>query len=87
MVDWMVAASLAQTLYWVIHGITVHPRKSRTLPFFITSDLDLAGLKLILAQVMSLSWPWRIPALPRADVVVTVSCRDQHVHSKGEEDH
>ena len=43
-----------------------------TLPFFNTSDLDFAGLKYILAQVIFLSRPFKSYLPPMTDVVVTV---------------
>lgn len=41
-----------------------------SFPFFNTMDLDLEGLKLILAQVMSFSSPFKVHLLPGTDVVV-----------------
>lgn len=41
-------------------------------PFFSTMALDLAGLKLILAQEMSFSRPWRIHLPPGTIYVVIV---------------
>ncbi len=60
----------------VMVGMTVPETEkwnlSTTFPFFSTMDLDLEGLKLILAQVMTLSSPCRIHLLPGTDVVVMV---------------
>lgn len=43
-----------------------------TYPFFRTRDQDWAGLKLILAQEMSRSSPWRSHLHPGTDIVITV---------------
>ena len=57
-------------------GIWTPPSEKRnlsvTFPFFTTRERDLAGLKPIRAQLMSLSRPWRIHLQPGTDVVVTV---------------
>ena len=57
-------------------GMTVPEMEKRNLSFtfslFSTMDLDLEGLKIILAQVMSLSSLCRIHLLPGTDVVVMV---------------
>ena len=57
----------------VMDGITfpeiVKWNLSITFPFFSTMDLDLEGLRLILAHVMSLSSLCRIHLLPGTDVV------------------
>ena len=45
---------------------------SAVLPFFMTNDLDLAGLNFILAHAISFSRLRRIHLLPMTDVVVTV---------------
>ncbi len=57
-------------------GIWTPPKEKRclsdTLPFFRTKDQNLAGLKLILAHVMSLSNPWRSHRHPGTDVAMTI---------------
>lgn len=60
----------------VMVGMTVPEKEKRnlsiTFPLFSTMDHDLEGLKLILAQAMSLSSPCRIHLHPGTGVVVTV---------------
>jgi len=46
--------------------------KQNVLPFFRTSDLNLEGLTLNLAHLISLSRPWRIHLLPGTEDVETV---------------
>lgn len=57
-------------------GVLVLSRKkwnlTETLSFFSTSDLDLSGLKLILAHLMILSSPWTIHLPLGTEDVVTV---------------
>ena len=45
---------------------------SAVLPFFMTNNLDLAGLNFILAHTISFSRLRRIDLLPITDVVVTI---------------
>ena len=56
----------------VMDGMTVPEIENLNVPFFNTMNLDLEGLKLILAQVMSFSSPCRIHLLLGTDVVVMV---------------
>lgn len=60
----------------VMDGMVAPDREKRNLstisPLLTTSEFDFTGLKLIFAQVMSFSRPWRIHPLPGTDVVVTV---------------
>lgn len=62
-----VVNDLPQALHWYLgrrERIVVSPRAKRKwsaiLPFLRTRDLDMAGLKLILAQDLSRSSPWTL---------------------------
>ncbi|XP_029985493.1 glutamyl aminopeptidase [Sphaeramia orbicularis] len=85
LVCWSASESLKEQLktlprlltgFSIIVGIGVPPMVKRkwsaTLPFFRTRDLDLVGLKLILAQEMSRSSPWRSHLQPGTEVAITV---------------
>lgn len=69
---------LAKALaFSVIDGILVSPREKRnlsfTFPFLKKSNLNFAGLELILAYVMSRLRPGSSHLQPGIDVVATVS--------------
>ena len=60
----------------IVSPATVNWTISMTLPFFNTSDLDFAGLKYILAQVIFLSRPFKSHLPSMRDVIITVkSCK------------
>ena len=56
----------------IVSPASVKRNLSTTRPFFSTNDLDLLGLKLILAHAMSFSRPWRIHLVPGTEDVVMV---------------